>query len=136
LRKPGSIAARSARYETVFAVGNVAQIWRYTHPANVDTGFRSEHRKLLLQASRNGYHFVLGSVARRNLLTTSFATLNWATGIDGDDQDLRFASESIKPLFFLVRLVPAATVTQCAKRTSMHDSGSRTRTSVSCRSKG
>ena len=41
-------------------------------------------RKLLMQASRNGYFFVLDRTNGKSLLTTPFATVNWAKGIDKD----------------------------------------------------
>jgi alcohol dehydrogenase (cytochrome c) len=39
-------------------------------------------RKLLLQASRNGYFYVLDRTNGKNLLTRPFATTNWAKGVD------------------------------------------------------
>ena len=53
-------------------------------PVLVDATFRGDARKLLLQASRNGYFFVLDRVTGKNLLTVPFATVNWAKGIDAD----------------------------------------------------
>jgi len=57
-------------------------------PVLVDGTFRGEARKLLLQASRNGYFFVLDRVTGKNLLTVPFATVNWATGIDADGRPI------------------------------------------------
>src|SRR5262245_66182963 len=37
---------------------------------------------MVMQASRNGYFFVLDRTNGKNLLTTPFATVNWAKGID------------------------------------------------------
>ena len=51
-------------------------------PVLVDAEFGGQPRKLLLQASRNGYYFVLDRATGRNLLTTPFATVNWASGVD------------------------------------------------------
>jgi alcohol dehydrogenase (cytochrome c) len=51
-------------------------------PVLVDATFNGTPRKLLLQASRNGYFFVLDRTNGRSLLTTPFATVNWASGID------------------------------------------------------
>ena len=45
-------------------------------------------RKLLLQASRNGYFFVLDRTNGKNLLTTPFAAANWAKGIDEDGRPI------------------------------------------------
>ena len=57
-------------------------------PVLVDGTFRGELRKLLLQASRNGYFFVLDRVTGKNLLTVPFATVNWANGIDADGRPI------------------------------------------------
>ena len=52
-------------------------------PVIVDGEFKGKPRKLLLDASRNGYFFVLDRVTGEHLLTVPYAnTLNWATGID------------------------------------------------------
>jgi len=53
-------------------------------PVLVDAMFGGAPRKLLLQASRNGYFFVLDRTNGKNLLTKSFATVNWASGVDQD----------------------------------------------------
>jgi alcohol dehydrogenase (cytochrome c) len=51
-------------------------------PVLVDAEFGGVTRKLLLQASRNGYYFVLDRTNGKNLLTTPFATVNWTSGVD------------------------------------------------------
>jgi alcohol dehydrogenase (cytochrome c) len=51
-------------------------------PVLVDAPFKGQPRKLLLQASRNGYYFVLDRTNGKNLLTTTFAAANWAKGVD------------------------------------------------------
>jgi alcohol dehydrogenase (cytochrome c) len=51
-------------------------------PVLVDGTFKGEPRKLLMQASRNGYFFVLDRTTGKNLLTTTFAAVNWTKGID------------------------------------------------------
>ena len=52
-------------------------------PIIVDGTFAGKPRKLLLDASRNGYFFVLDRVTGEHLLTVPYAdTLNWATGLD------------------------------------------------------
>ena len=43
---------------------------------------------MLMQASRNGYFFVLDRTNGKNLLTTPFATVNWAKGIDEDGRPI------------------------------------------------
>ncbi len=51
-------------------------------PVLVDATFAGQPRKLLLQASRNGYYFVLDRTNGKSLLTTPFAAVNWAKEID------------------------------------------------------
>jgi alcohol dehydrogenase (cytochrome c) len=51
-------------------------------PVLVDGTFNGAPRKMVLQASRNGYFFVLDRTNGKNLLTTPFATVNWAKGLD------------------------------------------------------
>jgi alcohol dehydrogenase (cytochrome c) len=53
-------------------------------PVLVDAAFNGAPRKLLLQASRNGYFFVLDRTTGKSLLTTPFAAVNWASGTDKD----------------------------------------------------
>ena len=43
---------------------------------------------MLLQASRNGYFFVLDRTNGKNLLTTPFAAVNWAKGIDEEGRPI------------------------------------------------
>jgi alcohol dehydrogenase (cytochrome c) len=57
-------------------------------PVLVDAPFNGAPRKLLLQASRNGYYFVLDRTTGKNLLTTPFATVNWAKGIDEEGRPI------------------------------------------------
>jgi alcohol dehydrogenase (cytochrome c) len=52
-------------------------------PVIVDGEFKGKPRKLLLDASRNGYFFVLDRVTGEQLLTVPYAdSVNWTTGID------------------------------------------------------
>jgi alcohol dehydrogenase (cytochrome c) len=51
-------------------------------PVLVDAEFNGQQRKLLLQASRNGYYVVLDRVTGENLLSTTFARVNWSLGED------------------------------------------------------
>jgi alcohol dehydrogenase (cytochrome c) len=51
-------------------------------PVLVDADFNGQPRKMLMQASRNGYFFVLDRTTGKNLLTAPFATVNWSKGID------------------------------------------------------
>jgi alcohol dehydrogenase (cytochrome c) len=57
-------------------------------PVLVDADFNGAPRKLLLQASRNGYFFVLDRTTGKNLLTKPFATVNWAKGIDSEGRPI------------------------------------------------
>src|SRR4051812_10951595 len=51
-------------------------------PVLVDGDFNGRPRKLLMQASRNGYFFVLDRTNGKSLVTKPFAAVNWAKGID------------------------------------------------------
>jgi alcohol dehydrogenase (cytochrome c) len=51
-------------------------------PVLVDGEFNDQPRKMLLQASRNGYFFVLDRTNGKSLLTKPFAAVNWSKGID------------------------------------------------------
>lgn len=51
-------------------------------PVLVDAEFNGQPRRLLLQASRNGFYVVLDRETGENLLTTTFAAQNWSTGVD------------------------------------------------------
>ena len=44
--------------------------------------FHGKPRKMLMQASRNGYFFVLDRTNGKSLLTAPFGPVNWALGID------------------------------------------------------
>jgi alcohol dehydrogenase (cytochrome c) len=53
-------------------------------PVLFDADFNGKPRKLLVQASRNGYFFVLDRKTGEHLLTTQFVPTNWAKGIDAN----------------------------------------------------
>jgi len=55
-------------------------------PVLVDGMFKGKARKMLMQASRSGYFFVLDRVTGENLLTTPFGPVNWAKGLDKKGQ--------------------------------------------------
>jgi len=57
-------------------------------PVLVDGNFNGAPKKMLMQASRNGYFFVLDRTNGKNLLTTPFAAVNWARGIDEDGRPI------------------------------------------------
>jgi alcohol dehydrogenase (cytochrome c) len=51
-------------------------------PMLVDADFHGEPKKMLMQASRNGYFFVLDRTNGKNLLTAPFGPVNWSLGVD------------------------------------------------------
>jgi alcohol dehydrogenase (cytochrome c) len=51
-------------------------------PVLADADFDGRPRKLLMQASRNGYFFVIDRTNGTSLLTAPFAAVNWAKGVD------------------------------------------------------
>ena len=57
-------------------------------PVLVDGMFKGKQRKMLMQASRNGYFFVLDRTTGEGLLTSSFVPVNWATGVDAKGQPI------------------------------------------------
>jgi alcohol dehydrogenase (cytochrome c) len=57
-------------------------------PVLVDAKLGGVDRKLLLQASRNGYYVVLDRATGKNLVTTPFAATNWALGTDADGRPI------------------------------------------------
>ena len=58
----------------------------------VDAPFRGTPRKLLLQANRNGFFYVLDRESGRLLLATPFIkNLNWASGVDANGRPQRIA---------------------------------------------
>jgi alcohol dehydrogenase (cytochrome c) len=50
-------------------------------PVLVDGPFHGQQRKMLMQASRNGYFFVLDRTNGKSLLTVPFGPVNWASHI-------------------------------------------------------
>lgn len=57
-------------------------------PVLIDGIFNRAPRKMLLQASRNGFFFVLDRSNGKNLLTGTFAAVNWAKGVDADGRPI------------------------------------------------
>jgi alcohol dehydrogenase (cytochrome c) len=51
-------------------------------PVLVDAVFHGKPTKMLMQASRNGYFFVLDRSNGKSLLTEPFGPVNWALGVD------------------------------------------------------
>ena len=59
-------------------------------PVLVDAPFNGKMRKLVLQASRNGYYFTLDRLTGEHLVTAKFSeTANWAKGINAKGQPVR-----------------------------------------------
>jgi alcohol dehydrogenase (cytochrome c) len=58
-------------------------------PMNVDAMFGGRVRKLVMQATRNGYFFVFDRVTGEHLLTAPFSAANWAKGIDAQGHPVR-----------------------------------------------
>jgi alcohol dehydrogenase (cytochrome c) len=57
-------------------------------PVLVDATFNGAPRKLLLQASRNSHYFLLDRSTGKNLVTSTFASANWAKGVDGEGRPI------------------------------------------------
>lgn len=51
-------------------------------PVLVDGIFRGQPRKMIMQASRNGYFFVLDRTNGQSLLTFPYGPVNWSKGVD------------------------------------------------------
>jgi len=58
-------------------------------PVFVDAMYQGKMRKLVLQATRNGFFFVLDRVTGEHLLTTKFSAANWDKGIDKEGHPIR-----------------------------------------------
>jgi alcohol dehydrogenase (cytochrome c) len=57
-------------------------------PVLVDAEFHGAPKKMLMQASRNGYFFVLDRTNGKNLLTVPFGPVNWTIGLDSKGQPI------------------------------------------------
>jgi len=57
-------------------------------PVLVDADFHGKPRRMLMQASRNGYFFVLDRTTGENLLTSTFGPVNWSKGVDAKGQPI------------------------------------------------
>jgi alcohol dehydrogenase (cytochrome c) len=51
-------------------------------PVLFDGEFQGQQRKMLAQAARNGYFFVLDRATGKNLLSSPYAGANWSKGVD------------------------------------------------------
>ena len=57
-------------------------------PVLFDAVFKGQKRKMLAQAARNGYFFVLDRTNGKSLLTTPFVELNWSNGLNAKGQPI------------------------------------------------
>ena len=57
-------------------------------PVLVDADFHGTPRKMLMQASRNGYFFVLDRETGKSLLSTPFGPVNWSLGVDAKGEPI------------------------------------------------
>jgi alcohol dehydrogenase (cytochrome c) len=57
-------------------------------PVLVDGTFHGQPKKMLMQASRNGYFFVLDRTNGKSLLTTPFGPVNWTLGVDKEGRPI------------------------------------------------
>ncbi|HYK36936.1 acido-empty-quinoprotein group A [Alloacidobacterium sp.] len=57
-------------------------------PVLVDGMFHGKPRKMLMQASRNGYFFVLDRTNGKSLLTVPFGPVNWTLGVDKEGRPI------------------------------------------------
>ncbi|HTH53958.1 MAG TPA: acido-empty-quinoprotein group A [Edaphobacter sp.] len=57
-------------------------------PILVDGPFKGQPHKMLMQASRNGYFFVLDRTNGKSLLTVPYSAVNWSLGIDKDGRPI------------------------------------------------
>jgi acido-empty-quinoprotein group A len=58
-------------------------------PVLIDGEFHGKPRKLLVQASRNGYFFVLDRINGTNLLSVPYIDINWSKGLDSKGSPIR-----------------------------------------------
>lgn len=57
-------------------------------PVLVDGTFQGQPRKMVMQASRNGYFVVLDRTNGKNLLTVPYSAVNWSLGLDKDGRPI------------------------------------------------
>ena len=66
-------------------------------PVLFDGEIAGEKRKLLAQASRNGYFFVVDRVTGKSIVTSEFVKTNWAKGVDAKGQPIPNPSKEPQP---------------------------------------
>ena len=57
-------------------------------PVLFDGNFNGQPRKMLAQAARNGYFFVLDRKTGKNLVSAPFVGVNWSTGVNAKGQPI------------------------------------------------
>ena len=72
-------------------------------PVLFDGEFGGRPRRLLAQASRNGYFFLLDRQTGQHLLTSQFVKTNWASGVDGEGRPVPDKKREPQPDGALVR---------------------------------
>lgn len=71
-------------------------------PVIVDADFHGARRKLLIQASRNGYLFVLDRTNGKALLATPYEEINWSKGVDAMGRPIANPEKNPSPAGTLV----------------------------------
>jgi alcohol dehydrogenase (cytochrome c) len=71
-------------------------------PVLVDAEFQGAKRKLLLQASRNGYYFVLDRTSGKALLSFPYAEINWSKGVNAKGEPIADTEKNPTPAGTLV----------------------------------
>lgn len=66
-------------------------------PVLFDAPFNGKPRKLIAQASRNGFFFVLDRATGEHLLTSPFIDTNWSKGIDERGRPIRKPEKDAQP---------------------------------------
>jgi alcohol dehydrogenase (cytochrome c) len=66
-------------------------------PVLIDGEINGQPRKLIAQASRNGYFFVLDRTNGKNIVTSQFVKTNWAKGVDAKGQPIPNPAKQPKP---------------------------------------
>ncbi len=66
-------------------------------PIIFDDEYHGVHRKLLAQASRNGYFFVLDRTTGEHILTAPFIATDWAKGIDSRGEPIPNPAKEPRP---------------------------------------
>jgi alcohol dehydrogenase (cytochrome c) len=66
-------------------------------PVLIDDQVRGVHRKLLAQASRNGYYFLLDRSTGEHIVSAPFIKTNWSKGIDARGEPIPNPEKEPKP---------------------------------------